>query len=204
MLFRSHLTQSGAKVLLLSHFGRPKGRRDPSMSLEPIARALEGYVDDRVPFASDCVGAAVAETVAKMDRGEVALLENVRFHEGETNNDPTFARLLAEPADIFVNDAFGAAHRDHASVVGLARLLPSYPGFLLESEISAFKKILNNPDRPLAAIVGGAKISSKIGVLHNLVEKVDVLLLGGGMANTFLAARGLNMGSSLEIGRAHV
>ncbi len=193
----SHLTQSGAKVLLLSHFGRPKGRRDPSMSLEPIARALEGYVDDRVSFASDCVGAAVAETVAKMDRGEVALLENVRFHEGETNNDPTFARLLAEPADIFVNDAFGAAHRDHASVVGLARLLPSYPGFLLESEISAFKKILNNPDRPLAAIVGGAKISSKIGVLHNLVEKVDVLLLGGGMANTFLAARGLNMGSSL-------
>ncbi len=192
-----HLTQSGARVLLLSHFGRPKGRRDPSLSLEPIARALEGYVGDRVAFAGDCIGAAVAETVAKMHAGNVALLENVRFHDGEANNDPTFAQLLAEPADIFVNDAFGAAHRSHASVVGLARLLPSYPGFLLESEIRAFDAILNNPDRPLVAIVGGAKISSKIGVLGNLVEIVDVLLLGGGMANTFLAARGLDMGSSL-------
>ena len=193
----NYLKRSGAKVLLLSHFGRPKGRRDPSMSLEPVARSLEGYLDGRVAFAGDCVGTAVTETVANIDYGGVALLENVRFHAGETDNDPDFARSLAEPADIFVNDAFGTAHRSHASVVGLARLLPSYPGLLLESEIVAFEKVLNNPDRPLAALVGGAKISSKIGVLRNLVEKVDMLLLGGGMANTFLAANGLNMRASL-------
>ncbi len=198
----NYLTRSGAKALLLSHFGRPKGRPDPSMSLEPVARALEGYLDGRVAFARDCVGPAVTETIARIDYGGVALLENVRFHAGETGNDPDFARRLAEPADIFVNDAFGAAHRSHASVVGLARLLPAYPGFLLESEIIAIGTVLNNPDRPLAALVGGAKISSKIGVLRNLVEKVDMLLLGGGMANTFLAANGLNMRASLvESGR---
>ena len=193
----NHLRRSGAKVLLLSHFGRPKGRPDPSMSLEPVARALEGYLDHRVAFARDCVGPAVTETVANIDYGGVALLENVRFHAGETGNDPDFARSLAGPADIFVNDAFGAAHRSHASVVGLARLLPSYPGFLLESEIVALQRVLSNPDRPLAALVGGAKISSKIGVLRNLIEKVDALLLGGGMANTFLAANGLDMRASL-------
>ena len=184
-------------MLLLSHFGRPKGRPDPSMSLEPVARALERYLDDIVAFARDCVGTAVTETVANIDCGGVALLENVRFHAGETDNDPDFARSLAGPADIFVNDAFGAAHRSHASVVGLARLLPSYPGFLLESEIVALQRVLSNPDRPLAALVGGAKISSKIGVLRNLIEKVDVLPLGGGMANTFLAANGLDMRDSL-------
>ena len=193
----NHLRRSGAKVLLLSHFGRPKGRPDPSMSLEPVARALEAYLDDSVAFARDCVGTAVTETVANIDYGGVALLENVRFHAGETGNDPDFARSLAGPADIFVNDAFGAAHRSHASVVGLARLLPSYPGFLLESEIVALQRVLSNPDRPLAALVGGAKISSKIGVLRNLIEKVDALLLGGGMANTFLAANGLDMRASL-------
>ena len=193
----NHLRRSGAKVLLISHFGRPKGRPDPSMSLEPVARALEGHLDDPVAFASDCIGPAVEETVAAIDYGEVALLENVRFHAGETSNDLDFARSLAEPAEIFVNDAFGAAHRSHASVVGLARLLPSYPGFLLASEIAALEKVLNNPDRPLAALVGGAKISSKIGVLRNLLEKVDMLLLGGGMANTFLAANGLDMQASL-------
>ena len=193
----NHLRRSGAKVLLLSHFGRPKGRPDPSMSLEPVARALEAYLDDSVAFARDCVGTAVTETVANTDYGGVALLENVRFHAGETGNDPDFARSLAGPADIFVNDAFGAAHRSHASVVGLARLLPSYPGFLLESEIVALQRVLSNPDRPLGALVGGAKISSKIGVLRNLIEKVDALLLGGGMANTFLAANGLDMRASL-------
>ncbi len=193
----NHLRQSGAKVLLLSHFGRPKGRPDPSMSLEPVARALEGYLDGPVAFASDCIGPAVDETVANIDYGEVALLENVRFHPGETGNDQDFARALAKPADIFVNDAFGAAHRSHASVVGLARLLPSYPGFLLASEIAALDRVLNDPQRPLAALVGGAKISSKIGVLRNLLEKVDLLLLGGGMANTFLAANGLDMQASL-------
>lgn len=193
----NYLRQSGATVLLISHFGRPKGRPDPSMSLEPVARALEGYLGGRVAFASDCIGPAVEETVAAIGYGGVALLENVRFHAGETNDDPDFARALAGPADIFVNDAFGAAHRSHASVVGLARLLPSYPGFLLASEIAAFEKVLNNPQRPLAALVGGAKISSKIGVLRNLLEKVDMLLLGGGMANTFLAANGLDMQASL-------
>ena len=193
----NYLRQSGAKVLLISHFGRPKGRPDPSMSLELVARALEGYLDDSVAFARDCIGPAVEETVANIDYGEVALLENVRFHPGETDNDPKFARALAQPADIFVNDAFGAAHRSHASVVGLAQLLPSYPGLLLASEIAAFEKVLDNPQRPLAALVGGAKISSKIGVLRSLLEKVDMLLLGGGMANTFLAANGLNMQASL-------
>ena len=193
----NHLTKSGAQVLLISHFGRPKGAADPSLSLAPIAVALENYLDSKVLFATNCIGGPVEQTLRNMNPGDVALLENVRFHTGETSNHPDFARDLAAPAQVFVNDAFGACHRKHASVVGLAKLMPAYPGFLVEKEVAAFEKVLDDPDRPLVAIVGGAKISTKIDVLKNLVGRFDELLLGGGMANTFLAARGLDMASSL-------
>ena len=192
-----YLGEAGAKVLVLSHFKRPEGRPVPSMSLKPVAAALADLLGKEVDFVADCVGPTVAEAVARLKPGGVALAENLRFHPGETANDPGFARELARPAQLFVNDAFGTCHRAHASVVGLAALLPAYPGFLLEKELNALHKVLENPQRPLLAIVGGAKVSTKIGVLENLVDKVDFLLLGGGMANTFLAARGIDMGRSL-------
>lgn len=192
-----HLQLRGARVLLLSHFKRPEGKRDPSMSLEPVAREMATHLGDSVQFAPDCVGPAVEKALAATEPGGVVLLENVRFYPGETTNDPAFARELARPADVFVNDAFGASHRAHASVVGMAALLPAYPGFLLEKEIRALTRALDKPVRPLVAVIGGAKISTKIGVLQNLLGKVDALLLGGGMANTFLAAVGLDMGKSL-------
>ena len=192
-----YLCASGAKVLLLSHFRQPNGQRIPSMSLEPIGQALESYLQKPITFIRDCVGSELSDTVATMNRGDVALLENVRFHKGEANNDPTFSQLLASPADIFVNDAFSTSHRIHASVVGITQRLPSYPGFLLEREVMAFRKVLKHPKRPLVGIVGGAKISTKMAVIANLLKKFDVLLLGGAMANTFLAARGLRMETSL-------
>ncbi len=193
----NYLSKIGARVLLISHFGRPKGAPDPSLSLAPIAVALEDYFDNEVFFAADCIGEPVERTLRKMKPGDVALLENVRFHAGETSNDPDFARNLAASAQVFVNDAFGACHRKHASVVGLAELMPAYPGFLVEKEVAALQKVLKDPIRPLVAIVGGAKISTKIDVLKKLVGTFDALLLGGGMANTFLAARRLDMANSL-------
>lgn len=192
-----YVAAAGAKVLLLAHFKRPRGAPDPTMSLWTLVDVVSDALGRRVEFAEDCVGSPVREALERIDFGEVVLAENVRFHPGETQNDPEFASELAAAADIFVNDAFGVAHRAHASVVGLAKLLPAYPGFLLRNEIETLTTKLDDPKRPLVAVVGGAKISTKLGVLRSLLDKVDSLLLGGGMANTFLAAQGNDMGRSL-------
>ena len=192
-----YVAAAGAKVLVLAHFKRPRGSPEPTMSLRALVGAVGDRLGRRVEFAEDCTGAPVREALGRIEFGEVVLAENVRFHPGETENDPEFARELAAAAEVFVNDAFGAAHRAHASVVGLAELLPAYPGFLLRKEIETLTTRLENPKRPLVAVVGGAKISTKLGVLRSLLDKVDTLLLGGGMANTFLAAQGHDMGRSL-------
>jgi len=193
----AELSDKGAKVILLAHFGRPKGEPDPESSLRPIAHAVEATLDRRVHFASDCVGETVKNAVAEMTDGDILLLENTRFHAGEEKNDPDFTRALAENGDIYVNDAFSAAHRAHASTEGLAHLLPAYAGRTMQAELEALEKGLGNPKRPVLAIVGGAKVSTKIDLLTNLVKKVDGLVIGGGMANTFLAARGTAVGKSL-------
>ena len=191
------LSGKGARVILLAHFGRPKGQIVPSMSLDPIAGIVESVLDHRVHFAADCIGETAQKAVDAMVDGDILLLENTRFHPGEEKNDPEFAKALATNGDIFVNDAFSAAHRAHASTEGLAHLLPSYAGRTMQAELIALEKGLGNPARPVVAIVGGAKVSSKIDLLQNLVKKVDALVIGGGMANTFLAARGINVGKSL-------
>ena len=191
------LSEKGARVILLAHFGRPKGEAVPSMSLDPIAGIVESVLDHRVHFAADCIGEAARKAVDAMVDGDVLLLENTRFHAGEEKNNPAFAKALAENGDIFVNDAFSAAHRAHASTEGLAHLLPAYAGRTMQAELVALEKGLGNPARPVVAIVGGAKVSTKIDLLQNLVKKVDALVIGGGMANTFLAARGINVGKSL-------
>jgi phosphoglycerate kinase len=192
-----YVAAAGARVLVLAHFKRPRGRPDPAMSLEVLAEPLAKRLGRRVEFAGDCVGAPVREALERVAPGEIVLAENVRFHAGETENDPDFVRELAAAADVFVNDAFGAAHRAHASVAGLSGALPAYPGFLLKTEIEVLAGKLADPQRPLVAVVGGAKVSTKLGVLRNLLGRVDALLLGGGMANTFLMAQGHDMGSSL-------
>ncbi|WP_265516292.1 phosphoglycerate kinase [Nitratireductor luteus] len=193
----AELSGKGAKVILLAHFGRPKGKRDPEASLGPVAYAVETALDQRIHFASDCIGETAAEAVGEMADGDMLLLENTRFHPGEEKNDPDFAAALAENGDIYVNDAFSAAHRAHASTEGLARLLPAYAGRTMQAELEALEKGLGDPARPVLAIVGGAKVSTKIDLLLNLVKKVDALVIGGGMANTFLAARGTDVGKSL-------
>ncbi|MEX0954184.1 MAG: phosphoglycerate kinase [Rhizobiaceae bacterium] len=191
------LSQKGAKVILLAHFGRPKGKVDPEQSLKPIAAATETVLDRRVFFAADCIGEAASEAVGKMVDGDILLLENTRFHAGEEKNDPDFVKALAENGDVYVNDAFSAAHRAHASTEGLAHVLPAYAGRTMQAELHALEKGLGNPKRPVVAIVGGAKVSTKIDLLTNLVKRVDALVIGGGMANTFLAARGTDVGKSL-------
>jgi len=191
------LSGKGARVILLAHFGRPKGQVVPSMSLDSIASIVESVLDHRVHFASDCIGETAQKAVDAMVDGDILLLENTRFHAGEEKNDPEFAKALAKNGDIFVNDAFSAAHRAHASTEGLAHLLPAYAGRTMQAELIALEKGLGNPARPVVAIVGGAKVSTKIDLLQNLVKKVDALVIGGGMANTFLAARGINVGKSL-------
>lgn len=191
------LSQKGARVILLAHFGRPKGKPTEGMSLEPIAASVEQVLDHRVHFAADCIGEAARKAVDRMVDGDVLLLENTRFHPGEEKNDKDFAIALAVNGDIYINDAFSAAHRAHASTEGLAHLLPGYAGRTMQAELEALEKGLGNPSRPVVAIVGGAKVSSKIDLLKNLVKKVDALVIGGGMANTFLAARGLDVGKSL-------
>ena len=191
------LSGKGAKVILLAHFGRPKGEVVPSMSLDPIAGIVENVLDHRVHFARDSIGDPAREAVDAMVNGDILLLENTRFHAGEEKNDPEYAKALAANGDIYVNDAFSAAHRAHASTEGLAHLLPAYAGRTMQAELVALEKGLGNPDRPVVAIVGGAKVSTKIDLLKNLVKKVDALVIGGGMANTFLAARGINVGKSL-------
>jgi phosphoglycerate kinase len=192
------LAGKGARVIVLSHFERPKGRVVPSMSLAPIAVALGAALGTKVAFAADCVGEVAASAIAALAPGGVLVLENTRFHQGEEANDPDFSKALAANADLFVNDAFSAAHRAHASTEGVAHLLPSRAGRLMQAEIEALTRALDHPARPVAAIVGGAKVSSKLELLGHLVGRVDALVIGGAMANTFLAAQGKNVGKSLQ------
>ena len=191
------LAQRGAKVIVLSHFGRPKGAVVPDMSLKPVAEALGIALGRPVTFASDCVGDVAKSAIAGMPNGGILVLENLRFHKGEEKNDPALAAELAKLGDIFVGDAFSCAHRAHASTDAITRLLPSYAGPLLMEEINALRTALERPQRPTAAVVGGAKVSTKIPVLTNLMAKVDHLIIGGGMANTFLLANGCAIGKSL-------
>ena len=191
------LREAGAKVVLLAHFDRPKGERVPSMSLRPVVEPLELLLHGPVRFADDCVGDEAKVAVADLDAGGVLLLENVRFHKGEEKNDPAFAAQLAELGDLYVNDAFSAAHRAHASTEGLARLLPAYAGEAMKRELQALDAALGAPQKPVIGIVGGAKVSTKLDLLKNLVAKLDYLAIGGGMANTFLHAQGVDVGGSL-------
>ncbi|QBX37372.1 phosphoglycerate kinase [Brevundimonas sp. S30B] len=191
------LRDAGAKVALLAHFDRPKGERVPAMSLKPVVADLETLLGAPVRFADDCVGDTARTAIADLDAGGVVLLENVRFHKGEEKNDPAFAQLLADLGDLYVNDAFSAAHRAHASTEGLARLLPAYAGEAMRRELEALDAALGNPVKPVLGIVGGAKVSTKLDLLQNLVGKLDRLAIGGGMANTFLFAQGVDIGGSL-------
>lgn len=190
------LASRGAKVIVISHFGRPKGV-DPELSLRPVAEALQKLIGRPVSFGEDCIGERAAAAVNSLNDGDIAVLENLRFHKGEEKNDPQFAAELAKLGDVFVEDAFSCAHRAHASTEGLTHHLPSYAGPLLMEEIDALRTALEKPKRPTAAVVGGAKVSTKIPVLTNLVAKVDTLIIGGGMANTFLQAQGVMVGKSL-------
>jgi phosphoglycerate kinase len=191
------LSAKGAKVLLLAHFGRPKGERVSTMSVSMTLDAVQAVLGKEVMFVPEIAGPVVAQSIGILQPGDIALLENTRFWKGEEKNDPDLARAIAANADIYVNDAFSAAHRAHASTEGLAHLLPAYAGRSMEAELKALEKALGDPVRPVAAVVGGAKVSSKLDVLTHLVTKVDHLIIGGGMANTFLAARGVNVGKSL-------
>ncbi|MBB4231183.1 phosphoglycerate kinase [Rhizobium mongolense] len=191
------LSKKGAKVVLLAHFGRPKEGPSPDLSFSLIAPDVAKVLGKPVATASDSIGEAAASAVAGMKDGDILLLENTRFHKGEEKNDAEFTKALAANGDIYVNDAFSAAHRAHASTEGLAHLLPAYAGRTMQQELEALEKGLGSPVRPVVAIVGGAKVSTKIDLLMNLVKKVDALVIGGGMANTFLAARGTNVGKSL-------
>ena len=192
-----YLLDHKAKVILCSHLGRPKGEFKPEFSLAPVAKRLQMLLDTKVTFAKDVIGESADEAVAAVKDGEVVLLENLRYHKEETKNDPEFAKKLASYAEIFVNDAFGTAHRAHASTEGVTHYLPAVAGFLIKKELEFMGGALENPDRPFVAILGGAKIADKIPVIENLFNKVDCLIIGGGMANTFLAAQGYNMSKSL-------
>ncbi len=191
------LQKAGAKIVLLSHFGRPKGQRDEAFSLRPIAAELSLIVGEPVAFAEDCVGAPAQRAVESLQNGQILVLENTRFYPQEEANDLPFARQIASLGDVYINDAFSAAHRAHATTVALAELLPAAAGRLMEEELSALGKALDHPEKPLVALIGGSKISTKLDLLNNLIAKVDVLVLGGGMANTFLAAKGIAIGKSL-------
>ncbi|MBR0673209.1 phosphoglycerate kinase [Neoroseomonas soli] len=199
----AELAGDGARVIICSHFDRPKGKRVPEMSLKPLAEALSAALRRPVAWADDCIGPEAEAAVAKLQDGGVLLLENTRYHAGEEKNDPAMAAALAKLADAYVNDAFSAAHRAHASTEGVARLLPAYAGRLMEAELKALDAALGNPARPVVAIVGGAKVSTKLDLLGNLSKKVDVLVIGGAMANTFLAAQGKGMGRSLQEAELH-
>jgi phosphoglycerate kinase len=192
------VTDAGAKLILTSHLGRPADAPDPEFSLKPVADHLAALVDTPVHFAEDCIGEKRDAAVRAAKPGEIVLLENVRFHPGEKKNNPDFAKQLAAGADLFVNDAFGSSHRAHASVAGVTEYLqPSVSGFLLEKEIQYLEGSVNNPERPFVAILGGAKVSDKIGVIENLLSKVDSIVIGGGMTYTFYKAKGLPVGNSL-------
>jgi phosphoglycerate kinase len=191
-----HLAQRGAIVIVMSHLGRPKGV-EPELSLRPVGMHLARLLDREVHFAEDCVGEEARSAVGKLQAGQVLLLENVRFHPEDEANDPAFAHRLAALGELYVNDAFAASHRAHASVVGVAMYLPAFAGELMEAELTALHQALDNPRRPMLAVVGGAKVSTKVGVLRHLLGKVDALLLGGAMANTFFRARGFPTGNGL-------
>jgi phosphoglycerate kinase len=192
----TELADKGAKVILLSHFGRPKGR-DASQSLKPVAAEVAHTIKRPIKFVDDCVGEKAEQAVAAMKPGDIICLENTRFYPGEEKNDPAFVAQLARLGDLFVNDAFSVSHRAHASTEGLSHLLPAFAGRTLQAELEAFEKVLDKPARPVVAIVGGAKISTKLDLLSNLLAKVDVLIIGGAMANTFLMAQGKQVGRSL-------
>lgn len=193
----NYAIDEGARVILASHLGRPKGKPDPRYSLAPIAKRLQRLLDKDVIFAPDCIGSQVENIVSKMKDGDVVLLENLRYHAEEEKNDEEFSKKLASLADFFINDAFGTAHRAHASTVGIARFLTSAAGFLMKKEIEYLKGVVDNPIRPFVAILGGAKVSGKIGVLEHLENKVDKVIVGGGMAFTFIKAMGDEVGDSL-------
>ncbi len=193
----NYAIDEGAKVILSSHFGRPKGKADPKYSLAPVAKRLRRLLNKEVIFSPDCIGKKVENTVSKMQKGDVLLLENLRYYAGEEGNDEKFAKNLANLADVFVNDAFGAAHRAHASIVGIPKFLPAAAGFLLKKEIEYLKGAVDNPIKPFVAILGGAKVSGKIGVVEHLLGKVDKVVIGGGMAYTFIKAMGYEIGDSL-------
>ena len=191
------LLGQGARVVLASHLGRPEGKVQDSLRLRPVAERLSQLLRLNVPVTGDALGLGTEDAIKRLRPGEALLLENLRFHIEEERNDPAFAQALANYADIYVNDAFGTAHRAHASTVGIAKILPAYAGLLMEAEIKALSGLLETPERPFAAVVGGAKVSGKIEVLTNLMDKVDVVVVGGGMANTFLVAQGKSVGKSL-------
>jgi phosphoglycerate kinase len=199
------LRREGGRVILISHFDRPRGRRVASMSLRPVAQPLSKLVGAPVAFAEDCIGPAALDAVATLGDGDVVLLENLRFHPGEEKNDPAFARELAALGDVYVNDAFSAAHRAHASTEGVAHLLPAYAGRAMQKELEQLDKVLGAPRRPVMGVVGGAKVSTKLDLLNNLVGKLQLLAIGGGMANTFRFAQGYDVGASLcEKGLAEI
>lgn len=192
-----YLMDRGAKVIIVSHLGRPKGEPDPQYSLRPVRRTLQRLIGRNVTFVPETVGPDATEAVERMVEGEVLMLENVRFNPGEKANDPAFARQLAAFADLYVNDAFGAAHRAHASTAGVAEFLPAYAGLLLAREVETLTSMLADPERPFVAILGGSKVSDKFGVIDKLLDCVDTLIVGGGMAFTFLRAKGLEIGTSI-------
>mgnify|MGYP004559891885 CR=1 FL=1 len=192
-----YLLEQNCKIILASHLGRPKGEVKPEFSLKPVAKELSKQLGKEVIMANDVIGEDAMAKAANLKEGEIMLLENVRFHREETDNDPEFAKKLASMAEIFVNDAFGTAHRAHASTTGIADYIPGVAGFLIEKEIKFLGNAINNPERPFVAILGGAKVSDKIGVIDSLLDKVDTLMIGGGMAYTFFKAQGYNVGNSL-------
>ena len=192
-----YLLEQNCKIILASHLGRPKGEVKPEFSLKPVAKELSKLLGKEVIMANDVIGEDATTKAANLKNGEIMLLENVRFHREETDNDPEFAKKLASMAEIFVNDAFGTAHRAHASTTGIADYIPGVAGFLIEKELKFLGNAINNPERPFVAILGGAKVSDKIGVIDSLLDKVDTLMIGGGMAYTFFKAQGYNVGNSL-------
>lgn len=194
----NHVIESGGKLILMSHLGRPGGKKDEALSLKPVAQHLRTLVDTEVYFSDHCIGDQAASVINQAENGEIVLLENVRFHEGEKANDEAFSKKLAQHGDLFCNDAFGSSHRAHASVAGVARFLqPAVSGFLLEKEIQYLNGSINNPSHPFVAILGGAKVSDKMGVIENLLNKVDTIIIGGGMTYTFYKAKGWPTGDSL-------
>ena len=193
-----YLADHQAKVIVVSHLGRPDGKPNPKFTLKPVANALSERLSIDVTFAADVVGPAAHDAIDAIDYGQIVLLENVRFEPGEERNDPAFARKLADLADLYVNDAFGTAHRAHASTEGVAHLLPSAAGFLMQAEIAALSKLIEHPEQPYVCAIGGAKVKDKVGVFTKLMEKVQAFCIGGGMANTFLAAQGVDVGKSLR------